>query len=140
MESIARELIKVARELVSSEGLNGMSNRDAKKFVNTLLGRHTSGFFRDNGWTPIHKTFKDLDRHGIDYSITSSDYGVSRNFQDTWSGEKWKIPNDFKQWKFEIEFQNNKGRETTLYGVMTAHGAGSVEDPLDRYDVTAYVS
>jgi len=45
-----------------------------------------------------------------------------------------------KVWTFEIEFINARGKRDTLYGVLTAAGAGSVQEPLSKYDVTAYVS
>jgi len=45
-----------------------------------------------------------------------------------------------KIWQFEIPFTSERGRKGTLYGRVVAAGAGSVEEPLDKYDVTAYVS
>ena len=46
-----------------------------------------------------------------------------------------------KIWNIEINFTNNKGRPTKLHGTVTAAGAGAGtrEDPLSRYDITAYV-
>jgi hypothetical protein len=41
-----------------------------------------------------------------------------------------------KIWKFEVKFVNNRDKDDVLYGRITAAGAGSVEDPLERYDVT----
>jgi hypothetical protein len=49
------------------------------------------------------------------------------------------VPNG-KTWKFTIKFENNNRREMTLYGIVTASGAGTVADPLSRYDLVAYVS
>ena len=48
-----------------------------------------------------------------------------------------------KIWSFEIHFLNNIGKEgkaAVIHGNITAAGAGSVEDPLDRYDVTVTLS
>ena len=45
-----------------------------------------------------------------------------------------------KEWKFEVYFHDKNQRFKTLYGIVIAAGAGSVEDPLDRYDLVAYVS
>ena len=62
--SIAQNILKLAKTLLAdSPGLDGMSNREARKFVNYLLGKHINGFFKDNYWTPIHKTFKELNKH-----------------------------------------------------------------------------
>jgi hypothetical protein len=45
-----------------------------------------------------------------------------------------------KQWKFEVDFWNEKGRMVKIYGVMIASGMGRMEDPLEKYDIIAYVS
>ena len=45
-----------------------------------------------------------------------------------------------KTWKYEIPFVNQNGKPDQVYLAITAAGAGSVEDPLDVYDVTAYAS
>jgi hypothetical protein len=126
---IASELMKVAKSLVGSAGLNGMSNREARKFVNALLQKHTRGFFNDDYWRPITKTFKLLAQHEIEYVIKQTEY----------TKDAYGNP-DSKRWAFEIEFENDKGRKTTIYGTIVASGAGTVKDPLSRYDVVAYAN
>jgi hypothetical protein len=131
MIALAKKLVAVAW-LVADEGspgLNSMKNREARKFVNRLLDMHTKGFFKDDYWRPITRTFKELAEHGIFYEVNKTEY-----LKDNEGRPNAKI------WSFSIDFFNDKGRKTTLYGTITASGAGSVEDPLDRYDVTAYVS
>lgn len=110
--------------------LDGMSKRQAAKKVNTILSAASKGLFRDQSWEAVNKVWKELDRAGIDYNITHTEYMNDPNT---------RMPNA-KMWKFEVPFQNEKFRPAILFGVLTAHGAGSVEDPLDRYDITAYVS
>jgi hypothetical protein len=46
------------------------------------------------------------------------------------------MPPQRKTWKFEIRFTNPKGKQNVMYGALVAAGAGSVKDPLDRYDIT----
>jgi hypothetical protein len=46
----------------------------------------------------------------------------------------------FKEWKISIPFTNNKGKPVALVGQIIAHGAGTVQDPMSRYDITAYVT
>ena len=131
-EKVARKLLFIAKSFLAdfnSEGLNGMSNREAKKFVNNLLGRYTKGFFRDEYWRPVNKTLEELRKHGI-HPIVNSEYRTSRFMS---------MP-DSKIWNLKIEFVNNKGRETTIYGVIVASGAGTTDDPLSVYDLVAYVS
>jgi hypothetical protein len=132
MIQAARELVAVARILADddlSPGLNGMKNREARKFVNKLLQKHTRGFFDDDGWRPIHKTFKELDRHGIEYFIEKTQY--DKNADGNPSSKTWSV---------EAHFVNDKGRRTTIYIHIVASGAGSVQYPLDRYDVVAYAN
>jgi len=134
------ELVRIARELVSGvepSALNGMSKREAKKFVNGLLSWGTKGFFTDDNWRPVHDAFKRLRDHGVDYTLTKAEYRTSRDREKMYG--HGAMP-DAKEWKFEIEFENERGRPATLYGIIVASGAGSVEDPLDRYDIVAYVS
>jgi len=109
--------------------LNGISNQAAKRYVNRILSDHTKGFFHDQSWEGVHKVWKALDDNGISWTMTGSEYQ-----KDSPSGMPTR-----KQWKFEVSFVNDKNRPTTLYGVVVASGAGRVEDPLEKYDLTAYV-
>lgn len=95
-----------------------------KNHVNKLLDFHTKGFFTDDFWQPVHATFKELDAQGIEYELTGARYEHDANNTPC-----------RKVWTFEVQAPKGK----PLYGVITAAGAGTVEDPLARYDVTAYV-
>jgi len=101
-----------------------MTRVTAKNRINKILRECTSGLFSDEYWQPIHKSFRAIIEAGFDIIITNTQY------QEDYRG----IPIS-KVWKFEIAFGNKP-----IYGVMTAHGAGTVEDPLNRYDISAYVS
>lgn len=124
----AVELLRVARSLMASP-LDGMNKAKAARLVNNLMSPLTKGFFRDEDWSNVNKIWKALTQEGIDFTITKTEYLQDRN----------GIPNA-KVWSFQIEFLNERSKPTILYGVVTASGAGSVENPLDRYDLVAYVS
>jgi len=94
-----------------------------KNHVNKLLGFHTKGFFTDDFWTPVNDTLKLLAENGIEYSLTGTKYEHDEN------GTPCR-----KVWTFEIKAPKGK----PLFAIITAAGAGSVKDPLERYDVTAY--
>ena len=111
--------------------INGQSNNVAAGRVNKVLSSLSRGFFSDNSWEAIHKIFNKLQELGLDYSITSTKYGGQTANSN--------MPT-FKEWQISIPFTNKNGKPTVLVGQITAHGAGSVEQPLDRYDITAYVS
>jgi hypothetical protein len=131
-EKVADSLLKIAESLVGADeesALDGMTKQRAIRNVNKILGKLTGGLFSDDYWKPINDTFKLLSRAGIDYKITKTQYTKNSD----------GVP-ESKRWNFEIEFVNNRGRVNKLYGVIVASGAGTVADPLSRYDVVAYAS
>jgi TPR repeat protein len=110
--------------------LSGQSNQVAATRVNKLLGTLSRGLFSDDGWQAVHNIFAKLKESGIDVYLLDAKYGGHGD-----SG----LPT-YKEWRISIPFTNNKGKPIELVGQITAHGAGSVANPLDRYDITAYVT
>jgi hypothetical protein len=105
--------------------LDSLRKPQAVKYLYKLIGKIPDGIFSDNSWVPIHKIFSAFRQNDVNYDLYSTDY-----IHDEEGKAKAKI------WKFKIYFVNDKGRPTTIYGTITAAGAGSIENPLDRYDVT----
>jgi len=128
MKQIAKQLLKIAAILVNP--LNGMRKQKATKVVNKLMADASKGLFSDSYWRGVKQVWEALDRAGIPYTIMSNKYT-----QDKVTGN----PNA-KEWKFEIEFANERGRLHKLYGRLVASGAGPIDDPLERYDITVYAS
>lgn len=114
---------------VEPNPMDGLKKRNVSKAINKMLYPLTKGIFRDEDWRNVRRIWKALDDAGLDWHMTDNEY--LHNDQGQASG---------KQWKFEVHFINERGRETTLYGIVTASGAGSVDDPLESYDLVAYVS
>jgi glutamyl-tRNA reductase len=102
-----------------------MSRQQAVKYLYKIIGRTPEGFFRDQSWQPITQIFRDFRNNGIEYEITKADYTHDHEGR----------PNA-KVWKFEVSFTNKSGKTQIVYGTITAAGAGSTQDVLDRYDVT----
>ena len=96
-----------------------MTKKTFKNRINKILTENTKGIFSDQYWQPVHATFKALQDA---VSIGSTAY------QHNADG----IPVS-KVWMFYVEAEGYMIR-----GILTAHGAGSVADPLDRYDISAY--
>ena len=134
-----RIIDRVAATALASS-IDGMQRRKAVQYINKLIAPIVKGLHRDNSWKPINKMFEALRDENVEYSITKTDYGVSPSWQQTWQGPAWQIPNDYKRWDFEVEFVNENGKKSVLHGYATAMGAGSMSDPLEKYDVVAYVS
>lgn len=108
--------------------LDGMTNIKARKTVYTLLSQYTKGFFHDECWGPVNAMWKALRDAGIDWSTVSADYDTDNNGTPI-----------AKRWKFTVNFVNDKGRITILHGTVVASGAGSVANPMERYDLVVMV-
>lgn len=112
-----------------SSSLDGLSKDAAKRKVNDLIAQYTKGIFHGESWEPINRLWNIFRSAAIDFVMTGSQYRKNESGVLT-----------SKEWKFEITFSNNNGRETILYGIVIASGAGSVQDPLEKYDIISYVS
>jgi len=108
--------------------LDGKSNQSARNLVSKLVYSLSTGIFSDESWEGVRRIWDALDDNNINWDITDNRYLHDERGNPT-----------AKEWKFEINFTNNKGRPTTLYGTLTAHGAGSVQSPLDKYDISVMV-
>lgn len=105
--------------------LQGMSLSRARAFLSRSILPLIGGIYRDDYWLGPKKVFDFLRESDIDYGIVSAEYRHDE------SG----IPCS-KVWKVDLPFVDNKGKERLIRGTLTAHGAGSVRDPLDAYDLT----
>lgn len=113
--------------------LGPMPRRKVVQMVNAVIDRAPlKGMHRDEYWRPVQALWKAFDKAGIPWSISKSEYQY-----ESMGGER--VPAR-KVWRFEIPFTSDRGRPGIVYGQVVAAGAGSVEDPLSVYDVTAYVS
>ncbi len=92
------------------------------------MASKTRGFFSDSGWQNVNKAFKVFDDLKLDWNTTEVFYGNHKHDRT--------MPPERKRWNFEIRFTNRRGNRDTIYGVLTAAGAGKASDPLERYDIT----
>ncbi len=118
---------EIPQQEQSINPLDGKSNQQAKSIANKIIPK-TPGFYSDNSWEGIQKIWQAFNEAGLNWSMTDSKYDQ----------DKRSVPTR-KTWQVEIYFTNNKGKETILYGTVVAAGAGTIDDPLSRYDITAYV-
>ena len=120
-----------------SEPLDGKSKTNAKNWVLGKVNSHAKGFFSDVHWTPIHKIWKEFDALRLNWTMTGAKY--EEEIISTDAGSRYSVPVR-KIWSFEITFVNNRDKNDKMFGTITAAGAGSGGDPLDRYDVTVTLS
>jgi len=121
--------VKIAKSRKATTFLDGLRKPQAAKKVNEIMARHTRGFFKDQSWEPINAIWKDFQNEGIDYTLDKASYNQKSDGTPI-----------SKTWRFTVSFKNQALLPNTLYGTITASGAGSVEDPLSVYDVIAYCS
>ena len=111
---------------------SGVSNRKPT-LINQIrknVDHLTRGMFSDDQWKPVHEIFNGFRNMGLDYRITSANYDTP---------QMGGMANN-KRWKFEIHFTNQKGKPDVIYGQIIASGAGSVENPLEKYDLVLTMS
>jgi len=125
-----RIALRVASQIIGETSLDGLTKVTAKRKVNDLLSRYTKGIFRDTGWRGVHNVWEALDSAVINWELQGARYIKDRD-----SGEPTS-----KEWKFEIYFYDKREKFQKLHGAITTFAAGSVKDPWDAYDMTAYVS
>jgi len=102
-----------------------MTRTTAKNRMNKILSETTKGLYSDECWAPVGAAWKALTAAGFEPMVLEAKYG-----HDDSNGNPVS-----KTWKFEVAMETGK----PMYGVITAHGAGTVADPLSRYDISAYV-
>jgi len=100
-----------------------------KTKIYSNIGNITSGIYSDDYWKAPHTLIKIIgnvcEAYDYELDIVSSRY--EKNSED----------NPIRKiWIMKITDPNGKER---LFR-MVAHGAGSVNDPLDRYDVTVGIT
>jgi len=110
--------------------LDGLDRRQALTVINkTIQSAGLRGFFSDQYWAPVQRIWKELDKMGIDHALGK-----------TWYDKDNQGNPSTKTWAFTVQWTDAKGKAQTAHGRVIASGAGSVNDPLEKYDVTAYVS
>lgn len=115
-------------KLIKETTENPIDGRSKKSAVNWLYNnavKVTEGIHSDDSWKPVNQFFNILRNNNINYTINDAQYEKNDKGVPT-----------RKVWKFQIEFLTDKATEGKINGHLTAHGAGSVNDPLDRYDIT----
>jgi len=124
----AAELLRVAKMLTAASLLDGLTPAQARRLANKIISNAGKGLYSDESWKGVNEVWDAMTRAKIDWTMTGSKY-------DSEDGVPVR-----KTWTFTVNYMDKRGKQKELYGIVVASGAGSVDDPLSRYDVTAYVS
>jgi len=110
--------------------LYGKTRSQAIKTVYNAIGRAGNGYYHDEGWNGVREVFKALEKAGITIVTQKTEYQHDRQISDMPVRKVWYV---------EIPFITKGMKEDKLSGRITASGAGSVEDPLESYDVVTVI-
>ena len=111
-----------------------MSKRRAQTFIYKQCVPQTVGLWKDEAWVGVKKFFNALDGFNIINELTDT----PRYFNFPYDSNK-HVGLPYKEWYFVIKWTNDKNKPAFFNGTIRGNGAGSVDDPLDRYDVTVVV-
>lgn len=112
--------------------IDGRRKQNAIRSLYKLVDGTHDGFFNDDYWKPVNDIQERLNEAGVKFYRISSDYRYDEEMSE-------EMPSS-KIWKFQIPIRKRNGHDDLIHMVITAHGAGSVDQPLDRYDVTVTFS
>ena len=96
-----------------------------KKAINNAVCGAAPGIFNDEYWHG----------HKLVMEALKEVEGIEANLDDAFYRHDFGSNPDGKQWNYEV----TDGR-FSVWMVVVAAGAGSVADPLSRYDIVAYAS
>jgi len=108
--------------------ITGTSKASLKRKIYKIITPITQRIYSDESWQGVSRVWKAFDELGLDWNMTDAYYGTEK-YDKT-------MPPKSKTWKFEINFINERNRQNIIYGTLTAHGSGTVDDPLSSYDIT----
>lgn len=130
------KLIKFLNESNSNgTGADGLSKARLKTMINKATKKCTyNKLYNDSYWQGPQCVWDAFDKLNLNWHITKSEY--KNNKDDAKMGIK--MPSR-KEWHFEIMWDNNKGKHQKMSGYLTAAGAGTVEDPLSKYDLVLII-
>lgn len=105
-----------------------MTRAQLKSQINKAICGVSKGIFSDESWEGVSPIWEAL--NGICKGVTE------------WTMESTKYDHDEnnnpcrKSWHFQVKAPCFKN---PIYGTVVASGAGTMKDPLSKYDVCAYV-
>jgi len=117
---------KIAAEvgtMDSVEKLPVFTDARLKSAFNAASKNYTRGIYSDDtSWAPVHELTKKLVAVLPTFQLVKAAYDAER-------------PNKSKTWTYAGAFETPTGQKRAVVGRIVASGAGSVEDPLDKYDL-----
>lgn len=113
-------------------GADGLSKARLKTMIYKATKPCTHNkLYKDQYWQGPNCIWNAFNKLDLNWNITGSEYRTEKNPSKSMT---FQMPTA-KEWTFEIMWDNDKGKSIKQKGLVTAAGAGSVDDPLDKYDL-----
>lgn len=128
-ESIEKKKFRVASKSKNAKfEIPSITPAKLKSQMYKVIAKYNS-FYKDNSWENVNKMMKGLDRILPNLAIIESRY----------RHDEFGVPSG-KRWTYVGVIEDNKKKKWAVVLDVNAAGAGSVKDPLDKYDITAVVN
>jgi len=119
--SVNRSVNKVASDIDQPPV---MTDTNVKSAFRKISDKYTKGIYSDDtSWKPIQDIMREAKAVLPTFGLVNVD-------------EDHNYPRKFKRWQCAGTFVTPDGKQRVVISWITAHGAGSIEDPLDKFDVT----
>jgi hypothetical protein len=115
----------IASILKESDELPVFTDSSIKSKMQRVINRY-GGIYKDDNWKNIRDIQNELGKILSNLSVIESSYDNKR-------------PNESKKWIMVGAFKTSKDKKRAVWVHMKASGAGSVQDPLSKYDIVAQV-
>ena len=105
--------------------LDGKTLNQARKAINNIWAlQDTAKCFNDEYWKPVNDFFKALQKASVGFELVKTEYKENEDGNPV-----------SKTWWLKFKFNNQNGKMSEINGSITAYGCGTVENPLNQYDV-----
>lgn len=119
------------RQSPTGLGADGMSKQKLKTLIYKETKKCTHNkLYSDSYWQGPQCIWDVFNKLDLNWHITKSEY--KNNKDDRAMGIK--MPSR-KEWHFEIEWSGPNNKYLKTGGYLTAAGAGTIDDPLGKYDL-----
>jgi len=120
-------MLKMLIEALQSEDVPVFADSILKSKLIKVSNDIAKDVFSDKYWKPINEIQKAVSKVLPTLALYNSEYDYKNR------------PPQYKDWSMVGGFVNKEGKKRAAWVHIRASGAGSVDDPMDKYDVTVNV-
>lgn len=111
-------------------GADGLSKQKLKTMIYKATKNFTRGIYSDDYWKGPQEVWDAFNKLNLNWYINKAEYRNNRD--DAKMGIQ--MPTS-KVWDIQINWKGPKGKDLKMKGQLTASGAGSMKQPLEKYDI-----